>query len=106
MVNNQGIVIHKLRYKTGRKHDYIFTYIKRIIQQLHKKLLMYLPLDAFLGIETDFPDPRSSIPIRKKRDLQKLSKEKSIQQKSFQKENIGRSHYLQIEKVQDNEQDI
>lgn len=76
MINNRGIVIHKLRYKTGRKHGYIFTYIKRIIQQLYKKLLMYLPLDAFLGIETDFPDQRSSIPLRKKRDLQMLSKEK------------------------------
>ena len=65
MVNNQGIVIHKLRYKTGRKHDYIFTYIKRIIQQLHKTLLMYLPLNAFLDIETDFPDHRSSISIRR-----------------------------------------
>jgi hypothetical protein len=31
IVNNQGIVIHKLRYKKGRRHDYIFTYIKRNI---------------------------------------------------------------------------
>ena len=22
MVNNQGFIIHKLRYKKGRKHDY------------------------------------------------------------------------------------
>jgi len=26
---------------------------------------MYLPLDAFLDIETDFPDQRSSISIRR-----------------------------------------
>ena len=31
IVNNKGIIIHKLRYKKGRRHDYIFTYIKRII---------------------------------------------------------------------------
>jgi hypothetical protein len=31
IVNNQGIVIHKLRYKKGRRHDYIFTYMKRNI---------------------------------------------------------------------------
>jgi hypothetical protein len=37
---------------------------------------MYLPLDAFLDIETDFPEQKSSISIRKKRDLQNLSKEK------------------------------
>jgi hypothetical protein len=31
MVNNRGVVIHKLRYRNGRRHDYIFTHIKRII---------------------------------------------------------------------------
>jgi hypothetical protein len=31
MVNNQGIIIHKLRHKKGQRHDYIFKNIKRII---------------------------------------------------------------------------
>jgi hypothetical protein len=31
MVNNQGIIIHKTRYRKGRRHDYIFTYIKRVV---------------------------------------------------------------------------
>jgi hypothetical protein len=43
MVNNQGIVIHKLRYKKGRRHDYdIYKENHPIIP---KRLLMYLILD-------------------------------------------------------------
>jgi hypothetical protein len=31
MVNNHEFIIHKSNHKNGRRHDYIFTYIKRII---------------------------------------------------------------------------
>ncbi|MDQ6723954.1 MAG: transposase family protein [Thermoproteota archaeon] len=31
MVNNYGYIIHKATHKKGRKHDYIFKNIKRII---------------------------------------------------------------------------
>jgi hypothetical protein len=31
MVNNRGYILHKARKKKGQRHDYIFTYIKRII---------------------------------------------------------------------------
>ncbi len=31
MVNNRGYIIHKAAHKKGRKHDYIFKNIKRII---------------------------------------------------------------------------
>ena len=37
MVNNhRGLIIHKLRYKKGKRHDYILTYIRRIILSLSK----------------------------------------------------------------------
>jgi hypothetical protein len=37
MVNNhRGLIIHKLRYKKGRRYDYIFAYIRRIILSLSK----------------------------------------------------------------------
>ena len=31
MVNNRGYILHKAAHKKGRKHDYIFKNIKRII---------------------------------------------------------------------------
>jgi hypothetical protein len=40
-VNNRGYIIHKANHKKGKRHDYIFTYIKRIILLLpQNKLLM------------------------------------------------------------------
>jgi hypothetical protein len=39
VVNNFGIIIHKLGYKRGRRHDYD---IYRVILLLQKRLLMYL----------------------------------------------------------------
>ncbi len=39
MVNNRGYIIHKANnHKKGRKHDYIFKNIKRIITSLPNKL--------------------------------------------------------------------
>ena len=46
MVNNHGFIIHKLRYKKGRRHDY------DIYKENHpitpKRLLMYLTLDILV----------------------------------------------------------
>ena len=45
MVNNHGIIIHKLGYKKGRRRDMTMTFIKRIIPLRPNKLLMCLTLD-------------------------------------------------------------
>ncbi|HEY6535082.1 MAG TPA: hypothetical protein VIY08_04675 [Candidatus Nitrosocosmicus sp.] len=75
MVNNQGITIHKLRYKKGRRHDY------DIYKENHpitpKKVVNVFDL-GYLGVETDFPEQPSSIPYRKQRNL-KLSQEERVQ---------------------------
>ena len=44
MVNNHGIIIHKLGYKKGRRRDMTMTFIKRIIPLRPNKLLMCLIL--------------------------------------------------------------
>ena len=73
MVNNHGIVIHKLGYKKGRKHDY------DIYQKNHPvtpKEVVNIFDFGYLGIEKDFPEQKSSLPFRKKRNLELLQVEK------------------------------
>ncbi len=47
MVNNRGYIIHKIGYKKGRKHYYIFKNIKRIVLSSLNKLLMCLIWDTW-----------------------------------------------------------
>jgi hypothetical protein len=77
MVNNHGIIIHKLGYKKGRRHDY------DIYKENHpgtpKKVVNVFDL-GYLGVETDFLEQLSSIQNRKKRNL-----ELSVEEKEFNK---------------------
>ncbi|HEY6537102.1 MAG TPA: transposase family protein [Candidatus Nitrosocosmicus sp.] len=73
MVNNRGFIIHKLRYKKGRGHDY------DIYKENHpitpKKVVNVFDL-GYLGVETDFLEQLSSIPNRKQRNLELSQEEK------------------------------
>jgi len=75
MVNNLGIIIHKLNHKKGRRHDC------DIYKENHpitpKKVVNVFDL-GYLGIEKDFPHQILSIPNRKERNLQS-----SVEQKEF-----------------------
>ena len=71
MVNNQGIVIHKTHYKKGRRHDYDI--YKKNHPVTPKEVINVFDLGYF-GVEKDFPVQLSSIPYRKKRNVQQLSK--------------------------------
>ena len=81
MVNNHGIIIHKVGYKKGCSHDY----------DIYKKNRSVTPKDVvnvydlgYLGIETDFPQQLSSITNRKKRNL--------LQQLSDDHKEFNKSH--------------
>ena len=66
MVNNHGYIIHRTKHKqVGKKHDY----------SIYKTNHPVIPKDVegiydlgFLGVHKDFPEQKSSLPIRKKRD--------------------------------------
>ena len=65
MINNHGLILHKLRYKKGRRHDY----------DVYKKNCLILPKEVvnifdlgYLGVKKDFLEQQSCIPIRKKRN--------------------------------------
>jgi hypothetical protein len=75
MVNNHGFVIHKLGYEKGSRHDY----------DIYKKNHPIAPKDVvnvfdlgYLGVEKDFPQQISSIPNRKKRNLQSSEEQKEF----------------------------
>jgi hypothetical protein len=91
MVNNHGIIIHKLGYKKGRRHDY------DIYKENHpvtpKQVVNVVDL-GYLGIEKDFPQQLSSIPYRKKRSLLQLSQEQNEYNKSHSKRRIVIEHTI------------
>jgi hypothetical protein len=72
MVNNRGFIIHKSNYKKGGRHDY--NIYKRNHLDIPKQVVNVVDL-GYLGIEKDFPQQLSSIPHRKKRNMQQLSQE-------------------------------
>lgn len=90
MVNNQGIIIHKLRYKKGSRHDY------DIYKENHpitpKQVVTVFDL-GYLGVEKDFPEQLSSIPIRKKRN-QELLQEAMEYNKSHSRKRIVIEHTI------------
>ncbi|HXT83731.1 MAG TPA: transposase family protein [Verrucomicrobiae bacterium] len=79
MVNNQGIIIHKTRYKKGRKHDYDI--YKENHPSTPKEVLNVFDF-GYLGVETDFLEQLSSTSNRKKRNLE-LSQGDRVQHYSF-----------------------
>ncbi len=70
-VNNRGYILHKIRYKKGRKHDYDI--YKNNHPDIPKQVIIVVDL-GYLGIEKDFPEQLSALPYKKKRN-QELSQE-------------------------------
>jgi DDE superfamily endonuclease len=73
MVNNRGFIIHKTSHKKGRKHDYDI--YKKNHPVTPKEVINVFDL-GYLGVEKDFPEQLSSLPYRKKRNLQLSQKQK------------------------------
>ncbi len=82
MVNNQGTIIHKTHYKKGHRHGYDI--YKENHPITHKDVLNVFDL-GYLGVETDFPGQLSSIPNRKKRNVELSQKEKEYNESHSRK---------------------
>ncbi|HXT84882.1 MAG TPA: transposase family protein [Verrucomicrobiae bacterium] len=89
-VNNRGFIIHKLRHKKGKRHDY------DIYKENHpinlKQVVNVFDL-GYLGVETDFPEQISSIPNRKQRNPE-MSHEEKEYNKSHVKKRIVIEHTI------------
>ena len=90
MVNNHGIIIHKTDHKKGRRHDYDI--YKRNHPVTPKEVVNVFDL-GYLGVEKDFSEQLSSIPNRKKRNLD-LSQEEKEYNKSHSRKRIVIEHTI------------
>ncbi len=100
MVNNYGIILHKICHKKGKRYDY--DVYKKDHPFVPKQVVTVVDL-GYIGIEKDYPTEQlSALPCKKKRN-QSLSEEEKEYNKihSTKKENSDRAYLLQIEKVQD-----
>ncbi|MDQ6724461.1 MAG: transposase [Thermoproteota archaeon] len=90
MVNNHGIIIHKVVHKKGHIHDYNIYKETRPITS--KDVVNVFDL-GYLGVEKDYPKQISSLPNRKKRN-QELSEEEENNNKSHSKKRIVIEHTI------------
>ena len=90
MVNNRGFIIHKTNHKRGCRHDYD---IYKDNQPVTPKEVVNVFDLGYLGMEKDFPEQLSSIPNRKKRNLE-LSQEEKEYNKNHSKKRIVIEHTI------------
>lgn len=75
-VNQMGLIVYKTKHRQrGRRHDYRI--YKKNHPKLHKDVMSMFDL-GFLGVEKDFPEQKSSLPIKKEKDY-----ELTVQQKEY-----------------------
>ena len=89
-VNNRGYILHKIRYKKGRKHDYAI--YKKNHPVIPKEVVNVVDL-GYLGVETDFPEQLSALPYKKKRN-QFLSDDEKEYNKIHSKKRIIVEHTI------------
>ncbi len=89
-VNNHGFILHKVRYKKGRKHDY--DVYKKNHPVIPKEVVNLVDL-GYLGIEKDFPEQLSALPYKKKRN-QFLSDDEKEYNKIHSKKRIIVEHTI------------
>ena len=90
MVNNLGIIIHKVGHKKGRRHDYD---IYKKNNPLFPKYVVNVFDLGYLGVEKDYSEQLSSLPNRKKRNLD-LSAEERYYNKDHSKRRIVIEHTI------------
>ena len=90
MVNNRGFIIHKTGYKKGIRHDY--DVYKKNHPLIPKQVVNVFDL-GYLGVEKDYPEQLSSLPYRKKRNLELTVEEKDYN-KNHSKRRIVIEHTI------------
>ena len=65
MVNTQGLILHKMRHKGGRQHDYHFYKHNHPVTPSQVENIVDL---GYPGIQKDFPTVKSVLPVKKKKN--------------------------------------
>ena len=91
MVNNSGFIIYKAGHKKGSRHDYDI--YKRNHPVTPKDVVNVFDL-GYLGVDKYFPEQKSLLPYRKKRNQKELSQEEKEYNKSHSKRRIVIEHTI------------
>ena len=95
--NQKRWIIYKTKHnQMGKRHDYRI--YKKNHPELPKEVTSMFDL-GFLGVENDFPEQNSSLPIKKEKGYELTGQQKEVQQQSFCKEDSNRTYYFQIEEI-------
>ena len=83
MINNEKIILYKTKHKqVGRRHDYKI--YKENRPDIPKDVVESIVDLGFLGVEKDYPEQISSLPIKKEERESRFNyRGKRIQQNSF-----------------------
>ena len=86
-VNNHGIILHKIGYNKGRKHDYALYMKNHPI--VPNQVVSVFDL-GYLGIEKDFPKQlcRPPYPVKRKETVSYLQKRKKNTTKCILKKGL------------------
>jgi hypothetical protein len=93
VVNKHGIILHKVDYKKGRKHDYVL--YKKNHPVTPKQVVNVFDL-GYLGIEKDYPEQLSALPCKKKIN-QSSSEEEKEYNKFHSKKRIVIEHTTSVD---------
>ncbi len=95
--NQKGLIIYKTKHKQiGKRHDY------KIYKDNHPKLpneVTSMYDLGFLGVEKEYPEQKSSLPIKKEKGCELTGAAKRVQPQSFCKEDSDRTYYCQVKEV-------
>jgi hypothetical protein len=81
-VNKDGYILHKIAHKKGKRHDYDI--YKGNHPVFPKQVVNVLDL-GYLGVETDFPEQLSALPLKRKRNQDRSQEEKEYNKIHYRK---------------------
>ena len=93
MINNEKIILYKTKHKqVGRRHDYKI--YKENRPDTPKDVVESIVDLGFLGVEKDYPEQISSLPIKKKKGNQDLTIEEKEYNRIHSKKRIVIEHAI------------
>ena len=94
-INQKELIIYKTKHKQiGKRHDY------KIYKNNHPKLpneVTSMYDLGFLGVEDDYPEQKSSLPIKKEKDCELMVQQKEYN-RNHSKEDSDRTYHCRLKK--------
>ena len=96
----QGLIVNVGKSIPGRQHDYKLFKASNLPKIIPKNVKLYLD-SGYQGVQKDFPDLNSSIPYKRTRNSEPLTRSQKIRNKKQRKVRVAIEHTLsQLKKFQ------